>query len=159
MFQHVLIAVILVSQPAPEASIVTRAETTELRHSDGSKISRVKRDADGRVTELLLTDMTLSREDIEELGRQPELRRLVLYKTNFGDAGLKHLAKCTHLESLNLTSTAVSDDALNDIAGFKNLKYLCLGGVKVTPEAVKVLKERFQSRGQEVRIGHLQRNQ
>lgn len=159
MFQHVLIAVILVSQPAPVASIVTRAETTELRHLDGSKISRVKRDADGRVTELLLTNMTLSREDIEELGRQPELRRLVLYKTNFGDAGVKHLAKCTHLESLNLTSTAVSDDALKDIAEFKNLKYLCLGDVKVTQAAVEVLKERFQMRMQDVRLGYSQRNQ
>ena len=158
MFLHVLITVILVSQPVPVANIVTWAETNELRHSDGSKISRVKRDVVGRVTELLLTDKNLSRADIEELGRQPELRRLVLYKTNFDDAGLKHLAKCTHLESLNLSSTAVSDDALKDIAEFKNLKYLCLGDVNVTPEAVKVLKERFQSRGQEVRFGYLQRN-
>lgn len=159
MVQHVLIVVILVAQPAPVARIVARAETTALRRSDGSMVSRVNRDAAGRVTELLLNDMQLSREEVEELGRLSELRRVVLYRTNFGDAGLKHLAKCPHIESLNLTSTAISDDALKDIAEFKSLRYLCLGDVKVTPEAVKALKERFRSRGQEVRLGYSQQKQ
>jgi hypothetical protein len=159
MIQHILIAVFLVAQPASVARIVARAGTTDLRRSDGSMVSRVKRDATGQVAELLLNDMQLSREEVEELGRLPELRRLVLYRTNFGDAGLKHLAKCRHIESLNLTSTAVSDEALKDIAEFKSLRYLCLGDVQVTPEAVKTLKERFRSRGQEVCLGYSQRKQ
>ncbi len=157
MVGQVLIAVILVAQPAPKAGIVARAEKTELRRSDGSAVSRVRRDADGRVTALLLNDMQLSREEVEELGRLPELRQLVLCRTNFGDAGLKHLAKCPHIESLNLTSTAVSDAALKNLAEFKSLKYLCLGDVRVTPEAVKALQQRFRSRGQEVRLGYSQR--
>jgi hypothetical protein len=139
--------------------IVARAEKAELRLSDGTVVSRVKRDAAGQVTELQVNEMQLSREEIEELGGLPELRKLVLYRTNFGDAGLKPLAKCPHLESLNLTSSAVSDDALKDIVGFKSLKYLCLGDVRVSPEAVKALKERFRSRGQEVRLGYSQRKQ
>lgn len=43
---------------------------------------------------------------------------------------------------------------MKDIAG-----YLCLGDVKVTPEAVKTLKEQFQSRRQEVHMGYSQRKQ
>jgi hypothetical protein len=159
MVPHVLTAVLLVVQSASGTGIAVRAEKTDLRRSDGSVVSRVKRDAAGRVTEMLLNEMQLSREEFEELGRLPELRRLVLHRTNFGDAGLKHIAKCTRLESLNLTGTAVSDDALKDIAEFKSLRYLCLGNVKVSPEAVKALEERYRSRGQEVRLGYSQRKQ
>jgi hypothetical protein len=157
MLQQLLITSILVTQPAPVTGIVARAEKAELRHSDGTVVSRVKRDTAGQVTGLQLNEMQLSREEIEELGRQPELRRLVLYRTNFDDLGLKSLVKCTHLESLNLTGTAISDDALEDIAGFKSLKYLCLGDVNVSPEAVDALKARFRSRKQEVRLGYSQR--
>jgi hypothetical protein len=159
MVPHVLLAVIFVVQPAPGAGIVARAEKTELRRSDDSVVSRVKRDVSGRVTGLFLNEMQLSRMEVEELGQLPELRQVVLFRTNFGDSGLKHLAKCTRIESLNLTGTAISDDALKDIAEFKSLKYLCLGNVEVSPEAVRALRERFRSRGQEVRLGYSQRRQ
>jgi hypothetical protein len=93
MAQSMLLVAILVSQPAPVPGIVARAEKTELRRSDGSVVRRVERDATGQVTELVLSAMQLTREEVEELGMLPELRRVVLYRTNFGDDGLKHLVK------------------------------------------------------------------
>jgi hypothetical protein len=134
--------------------IVARAEKTELRRSDGSVVSRVTRDATGRVTELVLSEIQLKREEVEELGKLPELRQVVLYRTNFGDDGLKHLIKCTRIESVNLTGTNVTDDCTRDLLKLKRLKYLCLGDVRVTSDAVKALKEQFRSRGQDVRLGY-----
>ena len=159
MAQSMLLVAIFVSQPAPVPAIVARAEKTELRRSDGSVVRRVERDATGQVTELILSEMQLTREEVEELGMLPELRRVVLYRTNFGDDGLKHLIKCTRIESLNLTGTDVSDDCTRDILEFKHLKYLCLGDVRVSPDAVRALKEQFRSRGQDVRLGYSQRKQ
>jgi hypothetical protein len=157
MVPQVLLLAILAAAPAPEPGIVARAEKTELRRSDGTAVSRVTRDAAGNVTELLLNDMRLTPDERAGLGALPELRRVVLYRTNAGDDDLKHLVKCTRLESLNLTSTDVTDDAVTALLGFKNLKYLCLGDVKVSPDAVKVLKDRFRERGQGVQFGYSRR--
>jgi hypothetical protein len=82
-----------------------------------------------------------------------------LFRTNFGDGDLKRLAKCTHLESLNLTGTDVSDEAVGSLLELKGLKYLCLGGVRMSPEAVAKLKEQFRAQGQDVRVGYSRRNQ
>jgi hypothetical protein len=150
-------AAILAVSAAPAAGIVDRAEKTDLRDANGKPVVRVQKDAGGNVTELLLNNMQLSREEAAELEGLPKLRRVVLYRTNVGDSDLKHLAKCPHVESLNLTGTEVSDDAIQVLLEFKSLQYLCLGDVRVTPDAVKTLKERFRSRGQDVRLGYSQR--
>jgi hypothetical protein len=157
MILHVVIAALFVAPPAAAPGIVARAEKTDLRLSDGTAVSRVKRDAAGDVTELTLNDMPLKPEEIADLGKLPKLRKVVLFRTNFGDGDVKQLLKCTNLESLNLTSTNVSDDAIPVILEFKNLTYLCLGDVKISPEAVKKLKDGFRSRGQDVRLGYSQR--
>jgi len=155
-FPSVAIALVALSGPSA-AGIIERAETTDLRDSGGKSVTRVDKDADGNVTELVLSHMELKAEELAELERLPKLRRVVLYRTNVGDDDLKHLAKCPHVESLNLTGTNVSDDAIKVLLGFEGLKYLCLGDVRVTPDAVKALKDGFRARGQDVRLGYSQR--
>jgi hypothetical protein len=154
-----LAVAILTVAAAPAAGIVDRAEKTELWDSAGKPVKRVLKDADGNVTELVLNNMQLKPKEVVELEGLSKLRRVILYRTNFGDDDLKHLAKCKNIESLNLTSTNVSDDAVKVLLEFKNLKYLCLGDDRVTLEAVKTLKDKFRSRKQDVRLGYSQRKQ
>jgi hypothetical protein len=166
MNRYQALAVVLISWVVPAAvsptsasaaDIVARAEATELRHSDGSLMSRVERDADGHVTVLLLSDMQLTSEEIAEIGGLSKLRRLVLFRTNCGDDDVQALTGCRHLESLNLTGTEVTDAAIESILEFEQLKYLCLGNVDISPEAVARLKQRVQARGQELRMGYARR--
>ena len=154
MVASAIFVVLLVVPAAAPPGVVARAEKTDLRHSDGSAVARVQRDRDGNVTEMLLNDMRLTPAEVADLERLTELRRLVLFRTNFGDGDLKRLAKCTHLESLNLSGTDVSDDTVAGLLEFKSLKYLCLGGVKMSPDAVAKLNEQFRARGQDVRLGY-----
>jgi hypothetical protein len=157
MFPAAAVTLIVVWSGPAAAGIVDRAEKTDLRDSDGKPVARVKKDADGNVTELVLTNMELKAEELAELEGLPKLRCVVLYRTNVGDNALKHLAKCPLIESLNLTSTNVTDEALDALAEFKSLKYLCLGDVRITPEAVKKLKDKFRARKQDVQLGYSQR--
>lgn len=157
MVGPVILAALLVTPVAPPPGIVERAEKTDLRRSDGSPVGRVERDRAGEVTALALNDMRLTADEVADLGRLPELRRLVLFRANVGDGDLKPLAKCPHLESLNLTGTDVSDDAVPALLELKALKYLCLGDVRVSPEAVAKLKDGFRARGQEIRLGYSRR--
>jgi hypothetical protein len=150
-------AVLLTVSAVPAAGIVDRAEKTDLRDADGKLVARVQMDADGHVTELLLNNMQLAPKEVVELEGLSNLRRVVLFRTNIGDDDLKHLAKCPHIEALNLTGTKVSDDAIGALLEFKSLKYLCLGDVQISPEAVTKLKNGFRSRKQDVRLGYSQR--
>lgn len=156
MVAPIFLAALLVTLAAPPG-IVERAEKTDLRLSDGSAVSRVERDRAGEVTVLLLNDMQLTAAEVADLGRLPELRRLVLFRANVGEADLKALAKCPHLESLNLVGTNVTDDAVPALLELKALKYLCLGDVRLSPEAVAKLKDGFRARGQDVRMGYSRR--
>jgi hypothetical protein len=159
MFGPVLIATLLAVPAAPPVGLVGRAEKTDLRRSDGSAVSRVERNTAGDPTGLLLNDMQLTPAEVADFGRLPELRRVVLFRTNVGDGDLKHLAKCPHLEGLNLVGTGVTDEAVPALLELKALKYLCLGDVRMSPEAVAKLKEGFRARGQSVRVGYSRRKE
>ncbi len=104
------VTVLLIASAASGADMVTRAEATELRHADGTVVARVERDHDGNVIQLLLNDMRLASDEVAELGSLAQLRRLVLFQTNFGDGDLPLLNQCQNLERLNLTSSDVTDD-------------------------------------------------
>jgi hypothetical protein len=157
MIGPVFLVSLLVTPAAPPPGIVARAEKTDLRRSDGSAVSRVERNTAGDVTGLLLNDMRLTAAEVADLGRLPELRRVVLFRTNVGDGDLKPLAECPHLESLNLVGTGVTDEAVPALLELKALKYLCLGDVRMSPEAVAKLKDGFRARGQDVHMGYSQR--
>lgn len=163
MVQYVVFAIsaLLISSSASAAGVVARAETTDLRRTNGTVVPRVVRDKDGNVTRLLLNDMKLTPEDVAELGSLEHLRGLVLFRTNFTDGDLAHLERCKRLEHLNLTSTEVSNDAIDTILKLERLKSLCLGDVNITPNAIEKLKERNRKRGrrrdQYLRWGYSQR--
>jgi hypothetical protein len=147
----------MLSPVSLRADLVTRAETTELRSSDGKLFHRVERDSAGNVTGLHLNDMKLSPKDVAELGTLSELRRIVLFRTNFRNEDMAKLSDCKKIESLNLTSTQVTDDAIDAVTKFTNLKYLCLGDVDVSPEAIAKLKATFDARAQVVKMGYSRR--
>ena len=61
MVQHIgfTFTALLISSSASAEGIVVRAETTDLRRTNGTVAPRVVRDKDGHVTRLLLNDMHL----------------------------------------------------------------------------------------------------
>ncbi len=151
------LSLLLFAASASAADIVSLAEATELRSSTGAIIRRVEKDESGNVIRLVLKEMTLTAEQMADLGKLSHLRRLDLYQSNFGDAGMSHLKRCSKLESLVLTKTEITDSSLEALLELKQLKYLCLGSVRVSPTAAKQLSDQAHARGQDLRMGYSQR--
>ena len=143
------------------ADIVSRAETTDLRFSDGKVVPRVERDTLGNVVGLRLNGMELNHDEVAELGRLEYLRRLSLFRTKVFDRDVAQLKGCRNLEHLNLTGTEITDDAIDTIVNLRMLKTVCLGNVNVSPEALEKLKEVNRSRDRDgsesLRWGYSQR--
>ncbi len=141
--------------------IVARAEATNLQRSGGKLEPRVVRDENGHVTRLALNDMKLSPEDAADLGKLEHLQSIVLFRTGFTDGDLEKLTACRKLKHLNLTSTEVTDDAIEMILKFENLESLCLGDVRISPAAMEKLKQRNrnQTSDKQLRWGYRQRKQ
>jgi hypothetical protein len=59
------------------------------------------------------------------------------------DAGLKHLAGLTNLESLDLHGLPVTDDGLKHLEGLQNLRSLDMTNTRVTPEGRAALKAKL----------------
>lgn len=140
-----------------DADFIMRVEAAELLDSSGKPIPRVKRDANGNVVTLQLNDMQLSAEDYAAIGRLKSLRSLCLFRTNATNAVVRQLVDLPHLEALNLTSTEVSDAAIDEIMKFKSLRSLCLGNVTITPEAVVRLKAHFRLQERRLSLGYSRR--
>src|SRR4029453_9881849 len=128
----------------PGADLIARADGTELLASKGP-FPRTEKDADGNVTLLRLDAMTLSAEEFTALCRQATLRYLTLNKTNVTTADLRGLTGLTRLEGLQLNSTELGDDAMAELVKLPALRSVCLGNVAISPEAIKRLKDDFQS--------------
>lgn len=118
MFRNfcLVIATLLIGTSAFAAGIVDRADVTELKLKSGKIKPRVGRDQDGHVTTLLLSNMRLSQDEFEELGKLEHLRALVLLGTNVTDEDLLHLKQCLSLDHLNLVSTEVTDRAIDTLS-------------------------------------------
>jgi hypothetical protein len=97
-----------------DADFIARVENTEWLDNMGKPIPRVQRDANGSVEKLRLSGMRLSADDFAAIGRIRTLRILDLYRTNVTNADLRQLREVPHLEGLNLTSTEVSDAAVDE---------------------------------------------
>ena len=94
--------------------------------------------------------------DFAELGGLEHLRRACSgCRTDFTDGDLAHLKRCKRLEHLNLTSTGVSNDAIDTILELESLRSLCLVDVNITPNAIEKLKERNRNRDPKKRIPRL----
>lgn len=151
------LSLLLLASSACAADLVSIAESTDLRSSTGEVIRRVEKDESGNVVRLVLKDMTLTEEQMADLGKLSHLRRLDLYQSNFSDAGMPYLKRCTKLESLVLTKTEITDSSMDALLELKQLKYLCLGNVRVSPAAAKQLSDQAHARGQDLRMGYSQR--
>ena len=137
-----------------DAEFISRVETTAWLNGDGKPVhdpttgkplSRIERDAEGKVKTLRLDEMQLSADEFAVVGRMETLRVLVLFRTNVTDENLRQLRALPQLEGLNLSSTEITDAAVDEIIQFKSLRSLCLGNVKVSPEPVVRLKEYFRT--------------
>ena len=119
MVQHIgfTFTALLISSSASAEGIVVRAETTDLRRTNGTVAPRVVRDKNGNVTRLLLNDMKLSPEDVAELGSLEHLRGLVLLRTNFTDGDLAYLKRWRQLQTLCFRGAgrAIADSASGEL--------------------------------------------
>ena len=61
--------------------------------------------------------------------------------TQITEAGLKEVAKCTQLTSLNLSHTQITDAGLKEVAKLQNLTYLDLRDTEITKAGVAELKK------------------
>jgi hypothetical protein len=73
---------------------------------------------------------------IRDLGRQPDLRLLVLTDTRITDEALRHISGWPELRSLTLGSTQVSDRGLRHLEKLTNLREIDLDETRVTPAGV-----------------------
>jgi len=82
---------------------------------------------------------TFGNDDIKELVRLKNLKRLSLLMTNVNDDGCAVLATMQQLEEINLWDSKVTDAGLKHLAKLKNLKSLGLRGTKITDAGLKEL--------------------
>ncbi len=69
---------------------------------------------------------------LEQAGKLPRLRSLMLVVGTFDDEGVRHLAGLTTLEELWLGSNKVTDRSIEHLAGLRKLRKLHLGGSRIT---------------------------
>lgn len=158
LLRHSITAVLLLATSlVASGDFIARAEAEIRRNSKGKVLPRVVRDKDRQVIRLFLNGMTLSAAELAELKNHKRLKALVLFRTNITDHDLKHVEACKNLEHLNLTSTQVTDAAVESILKLGKLKTVCLGNVKIAPEALDKLRAQNRRRDEPLRWGYSQR--
>ncbi len=96
------------------------------------------------VESLVLRDTGLTDESVKYVSGLEKLKKLDLSEcTSPGitDACGEYLAKMSNLQSLNLWTTAFSDEGLRCLSGLKNLTILNLDNTKITDDGVAMLAE------------------
>ena len=76
-------------------------------------------------------------EDLKELSKFPNLKRLNLSRTNITDEGLKEVAKFQQLTDLLLKDTQITDVGLKEVAKLQNLDVLIISNTKITDVGLK----------------------
>lgn len=142
-----------------DSAFLERVEKAVVLNSKGQPIQRIGRDTSGGVVWLNLREMTLSEDDVQAISRLQTLQHVVLFRTNITDSDLKAICALPRLEGLNLTSTEVTDAAVDELVRVGSLRYVCLGNVKVSPEAIKRLKQHSRANGRRLSIGYTRRTQ
>jgi uncharacterized repeat protein (TIGR04138 family) len=95
-----------------------------------------------RVERLDLSDMPLTDEHLEHLKELTQLRSLSLANTSIEGPGLRRLAGMRLLESLDLSGTAVDDRGFGRLPPLPRLNVLMLSNTKITDAAVATLPQR-----------------
>jgi hypothetical protein len=100
-----------------------------------------KRDADGRVTHLMLAGRHLPPAVLAEIGKLTELRHLDIYGTTVTDDGLALLKDLQKLKELGLGSTPVTDKGLVHLEKLNDLQHVWLAKSSATKAGAEKLKD------------------
>jgi len=71
------------------------------------------------------------------------LKWVDLRDSSITDAGLRWLVENTNLERLSVENTSLCDAALRELGRMKSLRYVWLGGTKVTKTTLRLLREQL----------------
>ena len=94
---------------------------------------------DRQLYELDVYDQAASNQTLEQIGKLPKLRLLMLVNGTFDDGAVKHLANLTTLEEVSLDSSKMTEAAIDDLTGLRNLRKLHLGRVRISAAAAMPL--------------------
>ena len=128
---------------------VEKIRGTHVPGPSGSKVVERENEADilvqeqvnknPRATEISFEHYELTDAGLKYIGKLTNLKSLSLGFTRISDSGMKYLAKLP-LESLSICSTDITDDALDDLAKIKTLRYLNLSETNITDEGIQKLR-------------------
>lgn len=82
-------------------------------------------------------------EELKNIGRLMNLRRLILNNNNITDKNISELLALSNLEYLNLYGTKLSDAGVETLLKLKNLKRLIVGKTNITPSAMDSLGKKY----------------
>jgi len=90
---------------------------------------------------LRLPSTYMQDENLKYVAGLPGLKALSLGHASISDKGVKNLANCHQLVSLDLENCPrVTDESIKVLVGLKNLRYLTLAGTSMTSDAAMQLK-------------------
>ena len=81
---------------------------------------------------LILAKTDIADHSLLQIGQMPRLTTLNLAGTKITDAGLRHLAQLKSLETLSLTETLITEEGIGYLSELKNLQNLHLGKTAMT---------------------------
>ena len=84
------------------------------------------------LTEIDLSETSVTGIGMESLAKLPKLERLTLWRTKVDDAGVEHLGKINSLKRLSLQKTGITDAGLAHLKGLDNLTWLNIGENEMT---------------------------
>jgi hypothetical protein len=77
---------------------------------------------------------------LEQAGRLPWLRKLIIFRHKPTDAGVKHLEALKQLETLRLDTPGITDAGIAHLKGLTRLRWLDLGWTDVTDFGLQYLE-------------------
>jgi tRNA A-37 threonylcarbamoyl transferase component Bud32 len=127
--------------PAPRALTAEQAENqaTEAVRKLGGKVTRYDQAPGRPVVSVNLAGAVLTDDDLRVLAAFSHLQTLDLGQTSVTDAGLEHLTGLADLTSLTLTGTRVTDAGMRHVAELRRLQSLDLQFTPIGDAGVKHL--------------------
>jgi len=124
---------------APDGSFLSVNGVNARTFHDLSALLPIKE----QIVWLKLSSLSISPESFEILGQFPNLTRLILEGTAFGDPDVKSLKSLKHLQILNLVATQLTDNGLDELGQVKSLQKVYLWQSKVSLGKLKEMQLNF----------------
>jgi len=124
---------------APDGSFLSVNGVNARTFHDLSALLPIKE----QIVWLKLSYLSISAESFEILGQFPNLTRLILEGTAFGDPDVKSLKSLKHLQILNLVATQLTDNGLDELGQVKSLQKVYLWQSKVSLGKLKEMQLNF----------------